>query len=139
MNDYEHLKGPTATLKRCTPIARDVDGCLAPPFDLPPWQLAAAIANRPKPPRIRQSLHRCRVMLRVNALVEPIVFHPGVFARLFEQSRSWRQLSSAPDPRALRRRKGRAASQRRITFLPAVLARTFASRDAPKGTARAPK
>jgi hypothetical protein len=50
------LKGPAATLKRCTPIARDVDGCLAPPFDLPPWQLAAAIANRPKPLRIRQWL-----------------------------------------------------------------------------------
>jgi len=88
MNDYEHLKGPTATLKRCTRIARDVDGCLAPPIDLPPWQLAAAIATRPKPPRIRQSLHRCRVMLRVNVLVEPIVFHPGVFARFLERHRA---------------------------------------------------
>jgi hypothetical protein len=52
---------------------------LAPTIDLSPWQLAACVANRPKPPRIRQSLHRCRVMLRVNVLVEPIVFHPGVF------------------------------------------------------------
>jgi hypothetical protein len=83
-----HLKGHTATLKRCTPIVRDVDGCLAPPIDLPPWQLAAGIANRPKLPRIRQSLHRCRVMLRVNALVEPIVFHPGVFARFLKRHRA---------------------------------------------------
>ena len=168
MNDYEHLKGPTATLKRCTRIARDVDGCLAPPIDLPPWQLAAAIANRPKPPRIRQSLHRCRVMLRVNALVEPIVFHPGVFARLFKRHRAIASayraaeglrsvvhaaqlaemqlgITSAditPDPQGsedlAKRAKGEGTigpisnhgtrvvpvgSQRRIHFLPAVLAR----------------
>jgi hypothetical protein len=61
---------------------------LAPTIDLSPWQLAACVANRPKPPRIRQSLHRCRVMLRVNVLVEPIVFHPGVFARFLERHRA---------------------------------------------------
>jgi hypothetical protein len=88
INDYEHLKGPTAPLKRCTPIARDVDGCLAPPIDLPPWQLAAAIANRPKPPRIRQALHRGRMVLRIHALIEAVIPHPGVFARLLKRHRA---------------------------------------------------
>ena len=61
---------------------------LAPPIDFPPWQLAAGIANRPKPARIRQSLHRCRMVLRVNALVEAVILHPGVFARFVECHRA---------------------------------------------------
>jgi hypothetical protein len=42
----------------------------------------------PKPPRIRQALHRGRMVLRVNTLVEAVILHPGVFAGFRERHRA---------------------------------------------------
>jgi hypothetical protein len=61
---------------------------LAPFIDLAPWQLATRVANSLKPPRVRQSLYRCRVVLRVHALIEAVVLHSDVFARLFNSHRA---------------------------------------------------
>jgi hypothetical protein len=61
---------------------------LAPAIDLAPWQLAVGIANRAKPPRIRQALNRGRVVLRIHALIEAIILHPGVLAGFIVRHRA---------------------------------------------------
>jgi len=45
-------------------------------------------ALAPKPPQTHQALHRGRMVLRVHPLIEAVILHPGVFARLIERHRA---------------------------------------------------
>jgi hypothetical protein len=57
---------------------------LPPSVDLPPWQFTGPVAIR-SAFRFGYTLDRSRVMLRVNALIEAVILHPGIFAGLLKR------------------------------------------------------
>jgi hypothetical protein len=63
---------------RLTFVAAGVAGFLAPSVDLPSWQLTADVTIG-SALRFGHPFDSSRAVLRVHALIEPIVVHPGVF------------------------------------------------------------